>query len=212
MSSKERFQELAALNAAGALEGTDAAEFNRLRDARDPDLLAEIAAFQLVADGLSLGSGPVAPPVGLRARLLGRLGSKASASAPAPVSAPVEAKPAAFVPPANPFTFLRNNDDSGWLPLPVKGAYVKPLHIETERGYAVVLGKLDPGTHYPAHSHLGPEQIYMLTGDLHIGDEALGPGDFHHAGPGTQHGVNHSVNGCTILVVLSLADLQAQMV
>lgn len=207
MSSKERFQELAALNAAGALEGPDAAEFNRLRDARDPDLLAEIAAFQRVADGLALAAGPVAPPAGLRERLLGQLGSKAGV----PSSAPA-ANPAAFVPPANPFTFLKNNADTGWFPLPVKGAYVKPLHIETDRGYAVVLGKLEPGTHYPAHSHHGPEQIFMLTGDLHIGSEELGPGDFHHAGPGTRHEVNHSVNGCTILVVLSLADLQAQMV
>ena len=70
---------------------------------------------------------------------------------------------------------------SGWKPLPVPGAYIKPLSLEKERGYAVLLGKLDPGTRYPAHLNAGPEDFYILTGDLFIGDRKMVAGDFHHA-------------------------------
>jgi hypothetical protein len=44
--------------------------------------------------------------------------------------------------------------------------------------------------------------LIILTGDLHIGDRALSPGDFHHADGGTSHPVNYSIEGCTLLAVL----------
>jgi hypothetical protein len=36
-------------------------------------------------------------------------------------------------------------------------------------------------------------------------------GDFHEAGAGTRHDVNYSESGCTILAIISVADLQAQL-
>ena len=44
----------------------------------------------------------------------------------------------------------------------------------------------------------------QTTGDLHIGDRTLGPGDFHHSDAGTAHDLNYSVEGCTLLAVLPL--------
>jgi anti-sigma factor ChrR (cupin superfamily) len=94
----------------------------------------------------------------------------------------------------------------GWKKLPVAGASLKLLSFEPNRGYAVLLGKLEPGARYPAHANAGPEDFYILTGDLHVGPQVLGPGDFHHADAGSEHEENFSVEGCTLLAVLTVDD------
>jgi anti-sigma factor ChrR (cupin superfamily) len=68
------------------------------------------------------------------------------------------------------------------------------------------MGKLDPGARYPAHVNAGPEDFFILTGDLHIGGTELKAGDFHHAEGGSQHEENFSVGGCTLLAVLTTDD------
>ena len=74
-----------------------------------------------------------------------------------------------------------------------------------------MLGKLEPGARYPGHSHLRPEDVFMLSGDLHLGEKVvLRAGDFHHAEAGTAHDVNWSEEGCVLLAVLSKEDLLNQ--
>ena len=102
--------------------------------------------------------------------------------------------------------FVAAADSQGWKQLPVPGAFIKLLSLEKERGYAVLLGKLEPGVRYPAHTNAGPEDFYILTGDLVIGDRKLVAGDFHHADKGSQHAENYSVEGCTLLAVLTTDD------
>jgi anti-sigma factor ChrR (cupin superfamily) len=68
------------------------------------------------------------------------------------------------------------------------------------------MGKLEPGVRYPAHVNAGPEDFYILTGDLHIGSRKLNAGDFHHADGGSHHEENYSVGGCILLAVLTLDD------
>lgn len=102
--------------------------------------------------------------------------------------------------------FLQGAAKAEWKQLPIPGAYVKLLSLERERGYAVLLGKLDPGVRYPAHTNVGPEDFYILTGDLHVGVRKLTAGDFHHADAGSLHSENYSVEGCTLLAVLTLDD------
>ena len=70
----------------------------------------------------------------------------------------------------------------------------------------MLLGKLEPGVRYPAHVNAGPEDFYVLTGDLVIGDRKLNAGDFHHADAGSHHAENYSVDGCTLLAVLTTDD------
>jgi anti-sigma factor ChrR (cupin superfamily) len=102
------------------------------------------------------------------------------------------------------FFFVAANDAAGWKELPVRGAFIKLLSADRQRGYAVVLGRLEAGVRYPAHAHQSPEEIFLLTGDLTIAGRRLGPGDFHHCDAGTEHPVNYSEAGCTLLAVLSL--------
>jgi anti-sigma factor ChrR (cupin superfamily) len=102
--------------------------------------------------------------------------------------------------------FVDSAGSKGWKQLPVPGAFIKLLSLEMERGYAVLLGKLERGVRYPAHTNPGPEDFYILTGDLVIGDRKLVAGDFHHADKGSRHAENYSVEGCTLLAVLTTDD------
>lgn len=199
---KERIQELAALHSVGAIDGEDAREFYQLKDEADC-LQREMAAFgNTMALMAQVTAAPIMPPMNLKSRVMERVRTKNSAPAPQTNRPSVQEG----------FRFLRQPAmTTDWLPLPIPGASVKLLSLDQERGYAMVLGKLAPGARYPKHRHVFGEEVFMLSGDLHIGEEVLQAGDFHHAAAGTVHEENYSVTGCTILAVLSTADLQAQM-
>lgn len=50
------------------------------------------------------------------------------------------------------------NDNSGWMTLPIPGVHFKLLSLDHSKDYAVVLARLDPGATYPAHLHFGSEE------------------------------------------------------
>jgi len=195
----EQQQEQAALYVLGSLRDAEVRAFEaELRG--DAGLRAFVRELQHAAESLAMSAPAVAPPPSLRERVLDRIPATRIADQPSPQLA--TPGPAALAG----LRFLEADDAAGWKPLPVPGAWIKLLSLDRERGYAVLLGRLDPGVRYPAHLHDAPEDIYVLTGDLHIGDRRLGPGDFHHADAGSQHGVNYSVEGCTLLAVLNAAN------
>jgi anti-sigma factor ChrR (cupin superfamily) len=202
----DQIKEWAALHAVGALEGEEAKRFSRLLEESE-EARRELASFSGTIQALaqSLPARPQPSP-GLKQKILSRAEC-------AKARAELEAQLKKMAPTASGgFGFLRQAADSGWLPLPVSGAFVKLLSYDEDSGFATVLGKLEPGTRYPAHEHAYPEDIYMLEGDLHIGDEVIYGGDFHHAAASTRHGVNWSENGCVLLAVLSKGDLLGQFV
>ena len=80
-------------------------------------------------------------------------------------------------------------------------ARYKLLSAHPQQPYAVLLLELAPKTRYPDHDHAGPEDLYLLTGDLHTEGQVMRPGDFFHAEPGTHHGELYSDQGCTALLV-----------
>jgi anti-sigma factor ChrR (cupin superfamily) len=190
----EQQQEQASLYVLGALPGDEREAFEAaLRG--DAELREFVRELQRSATSIAM-SAPVVPlPSGLKDKVLRRISSaeqlQVAANAPEVLMG---------------HRFLQGTAKSDWKPLPIPGAYIKLLSLERERGYAVLLGKLDPGVRYPAHTNVGPEDFYILTGDLHIGERKLSAGDFHHADAGSLHGENHSVEGCTLLAVLTLDD------
>jgi anti-sigma factor ChrR (cupin superfamily) len=199
------WKELAALSALGALDGEEGRAFAEIL-AREPAARREAQAFGQVAEALAQSLPPVPlPSTDLKQKILRR-----AETAKARVKAEAQLK--RLVPPSQDgLAFLRETGGPGWLPLPVAGAFVKLLSFDQASGYAVVLGKLDAGCRYPGHVHRCPEDIFMLSGDLHIGDEVIRSGDFHHAAAGSRHGVNWSEAGCVLLAVLSKEDLLAQL-
>ena len=189
-------QELASLYAVGALTADEQARLEaELRG--NAELRAFVRGLQRATDLLAAAMPQVVPPARLRQKILERIGANAT---PAQVESP---PPSALV---AGLRFLKGDDLTGWKQLPVPGAWIKLLSLELDRGYAVLLGKLEPGVRYPPHLNAGPEDFYVLTGDLHIGDRKLVAGDFHHADGGSQHEVNYSAEGCTLLAVLTTDD------
>ncbi|PYI89011.1 MAG: hypothetical protein DME26_02230 [Verrucomicrobia bacterium] len=193
----EQQQEQASLYAAGALTADERGGFEA--DLRgDAELRRLVRELQRTMDLFTAASTPLtAPPSGLRDKVLQRIEPAASTGATRSAQSCVASAIALG------FRFLAANDPTGWKQLPVPGAWIKLLSVDRERGYAVLLGKLDAGARYPAHTHEGSEDLYLLTGDLHLGATVLGAGDFHHSDAGTSHGENYSVEGCTLLAVLS---------
>ncbi|MEQ1852138.1 MAG: cupin domain-containing protein [Chthoniobacteraceae bacterium] len=191
----EHQQDLASLYALGALPESERPEFeSELRG--NPELLAFTRSLLASGKAIALSVPPVELPPGLKVKVLQRIDAEAAAAS---VALPVPDLRAGL-------SFLMAAETKGWKQLPIAGAWIKLLSLERERGYAVLLGKLDPGTRYPAHVNAGAEDFYILTGDLHIGETVLQGGDFHHAEAGSQHEENFSENGCTLLAVLTVDD------
>jgi len=193
----EQQQEQAALCALGLLSAHEQEQFaGELQT--NSELRELLWSLQRTADRVVVAGPTVTPRPELKSKVLQRVRAAAAGEVE-------EKRPEAGVPPAG-LQFSMAAETTGWKQLPIPGAWIKLLSLEPARGYAVLLGKLDAGVRYPAHINIGPEDFYILTGDLHVSGRALGPGDFHHAEAGSQHDENYSVEGCTLLAVLTVDD------
>jgi quercetin dioxygenase-like cupin family protein len=86
------------------------------------------------------------------------------------------------------------------------GIHVKILARNAEIHSVSMLVRLDPGTDYPAHRHVGTEELHLLHGILKVDDRTLYPGDFIHSEAGS---VDHRVwseTGCTCFLMTSTDD------
>jgi len=195
----EQQQELASLHALGALEGAELRDFEA--DLRgSAELRTLVAELQRASDLVDLASPQVPLPESLREKVIAQISKlEPEAKTTKPPVSPALAALAGL-------RFDEAAGSRGWKPLPIPGAFIRLLSIERDLGYAVLLGKLDPGTRYPAHTNPGPEDIFMLTGDLVVSGRKLVAGDFHHADGGSWHEENYSVDGCTLLAVLTTQD------
>jgi anti-sigma factor ChrR (cupin superfamily) len=189
-------QEQAIRCALGELNAREERDF-AARVRSNPELRDFLHSMQRTLGALALTAPPAVPPSALKEKLFERLRSQTAG-----VGARIPTRPPEL--PAG-LRFLESSD-VGWKALPVPGAFIKLLSLQRDRGYAVLLGKLEPGVRYPAHTNVGPEDFYLLTGDLHVSDRVLRAGDFHHADAGSLHGENYSVEGCTLLAVLTTDD------
>lgn len=192
----EQQQEQASLYALGALNDAEQMAFERELQG-NAELLQFVRSLQRTTDLIALSSPAQPLPPGLRDKVLQRIKSAGPSGQGTNKSSP---------PPIRGLSFIDAPGAKDWKALPIPGTYIKLLSLDKDRGYAVLMGKLDAGARYPAHINAGPEDFYILTGDLHIGNRRLGAGDFHHADGGSQHEENYSVEGCTLLAVLTTDD------
>ena len=189
----ESLQEQASLYVLGALTPEEQRAFETQMRAQEE--LRELVLQLQRTTGLVAKSVPqTPPPPQLKAIILERI----AAASHLPLPSPTTAIPG--------LRFQAAASASGWKGLPLPGAFIKLLSFEPERGYAVLLGKIEAGVRYPAHVNAGPEDFYILSGDLVVGNRRLVAGDFHHADKGSQHEVNYSEHGCTLLAVLTTDD------
>jgi len=189
--TRERTTELAALYAAGVLDGEDLHEFQDLLAKKDPAIERELGCWnEVVAAATIARAEPRNAPANLKARVMAQIGA---------VAKPLPAKPA-----VNFYSILQSEGE--WKTLPVPGVRVKSLANDERRGLSVQLYELAPGTRFPSHHHSGPEECFVVSGDFHVEGRVLHGGDFHHAEAESDHGESFTENGCTLLVMVATAD------
>ena len=153
----EQQQEQASLYVIGALTASEHLTFEQeLLD--NPELLELTRSLQRATGLLAQTSPAVALPSGLKDKVFQRIEQMENAKPTNPAVLGLAG-----------LRFAHANDQSGWKPLPIPGAWIKLLSLEKERGYAVLMGKLEAGARYLAHVNAGPEDFLIITGDLHIG-------------------------------------------
>jgi len=84
------------------------------------------------------------------------------------------------------------------------GMRIKLLHRNPDVGRQTVLLDIEPGAVYPAHAHQQDEEIFMISGDLMIGADELGPGDFHVSPKGSRHPAANTRAGCRCIVSMAI--------
>ncbi|OYT73538.1 MAG: hypothetical protein CFK52_01050 [Chloracidobacterium sp. CP2_5A] len=151
----------------------------------------------LIARVLSATATP--PPAHLRERLMSAVQSGAmSPSRPAPAG---DAAEAIY------YSAISRADSARWFPLQ-DGWLARALYQNEVDDTVLALVRAMPGMAMPPHRHLKMEEILVLEGDLVIGDETLGPGDYIRSEAGTLHAHSYTATGCLILVRRSLAECQ----
>ncbi|MFN0009719.1 MAG: cupin domain-containing protein [Planctomycetota bacterium] len=93
-----------------------------------------------------------------------------------------------------------------WEPTGVPGIEMNTLHVDRMNNRATILARMAPGAAYPAHIHAGPEECYVLQGDLWEGDRRMSAGDYERAPQGSRHEIQSTREGCLLLIVSSLSD------
>lgn len=87
-----------------------------------------------------------------------------------------------------------------------EGIHAKRLYLDRERDMVTMLIRMNPGATYHPHRHAGPEQCFVLEGDLRDADVVVRSGDYQCLAPGTIHGAQTTESGCLLLIVSSLHD------
>jgi quercetin dioxygenase-like cupin family protein len=101
--------------------------------------------------------------------------------------------------------FAVRSQDLNWKPHRVPGASVAILRRDEIKREIVGVFRADPGVSYPMHRHAAIEEIYMLSGDLVIGDRVYGAGDYIRSAAGSVHGP-YSNGGCMFFFHTSMDD------
>ena len=182
MMSTTDLEELAALDAAGALADDEQRDLQEKLAAASAEQRAAIAHIYELAAQLAVERATEDPPPAVRERLMDRV--KASS------------------------LYSLRSDEGTWTPGPVPGTRVKLLSLDQARNSATLLMRVDPGARYPPHHHSGGEDCYVISGEIIVAGQRLHAGDFHRADADSEHGVLASDTGAEILLVVSAADYQ----
>lgn len=196
MSRDDKLQELldlAALLQAGALDREESARVEWLVDGAGDEVRAASDAFKETAGELGFAVQPVEPPDELRRRLLDSIEKEASPQQPGIVL-------------DDQGLLIARSGEIPWRPHELPGLAYKRLSLDRDSGMATTLLRLDPGAVYPSHRHEAAEHLLVLSGDLEVHGQRMGPGDYCRAEPGSVHEVGRSIAGGVVLVHASIHD------
>jgi anti-sigma factor ChrR (cupin superfamily) len=101
---------------------------------------------------------------------------------------------------------LRPWDEPAWEEV-APGIFCKLLATDTKAHRVSMLVRLLPGVEYPAHTHAGLEELFLLDGELWIDERKLFPGDYNRAEAGSGDKRVWSEAGCTCVLITSTQDI-----
>jgi anti-sigma factor ChrR (cupin superfamily) len=192
------FCELAPLYVLGSLS-----EVERLwveqQLAEYPELFAELAQYETAVAALSY-SVPVVPMAeNLKERLFASLALESAVIQPQP-------EPFPEVPENTLLSVLAiRKEDVQWQAHRTPGVEIAILHKNEIKREIVGLLRAAAGVFYPLHQHATGEDIYMLEGDLVIGDEVYGAFDYIRSQAGSTH-ATYTNQGCMFFFRTSMDD------
>lgn len=178
--------ELASLYALNALDKPQKAAFEEHLEQGCDACKADLRSFTEVATMIGK-SVPAAPSPQLRERLRSRLSSS-------PRSPGVLFEQSGLL--------VSRSEELAWRELAPGIAY-KPLYQDFARKYGTSLVRMDPGARYPSHRHSDVEELFVLSGDLHVEGHVMRSGDYCRADSGTIHGETLTESGCLFLLLAS---------
>jgi anti-sigma factor ChrR (cupin superfamily) len=178
--------ELASLYALDVLGTEDKERFERHLDSGCTQCEADVRSYSDVAVHLA-NSVAVEPPAGLRNRLL----DKARGSARTP----------GILMDGNGLLIARSSEIA-WKSM-APGIRVKRLYFDEVRKYDTSLVHMEAGAHYPSHHHKEIEELFVLSGDLHVEGQVMQAGDYCRADSSTLHSETFTDSGCTFLLLAS---------
>lgn len=171
------FHEACELWAAGALP----IEAERALDAvakGNVDVAAQMREFHPLVDGLLGCVTPVEPPARIKQAVLSRIGRA-------------------------PRIHIRRAQAARWEDLG-GGLSRRILGIDRHRRTISTLLRMAPGGCLAEHHHHGAEEVLVISGDLRVGGEVYGPGDYFFAEAGSDHGELSTESGCECLLLTAL--------
>ncbi len=198
--------ELAALYVSGAMTPQQRRDVEGQLAAGDQELAREVARLEVVVRGLAETSKPLDPDPATREALLAHAAGRPSdpethAGPRAPVWRDWKSDR------ETPDLFTLRADEGEWDETGVEGIQVRRLFVDRANNRMTALFKMAPGSAYVPHVHDGPEECYVLQGDLRVGDDlVMHGGDYQRAPAGSVHGVQRTETGCLLLVTSSLHD------
>ena len=187
---------LASLYALDALLQQDKAAYEAHLGAGCAVCLAEVASFRKVSGEMALSVDPVSPPPALLSRLIEAVGKTPQQAPQNPPGVICDKDGVLIARPA----------EMTWTTAELPGVFLKVLFRDATRGCTTAMVRMTPGTHYPSHRHVGVEELYLLEGDLLVGDIPMQAGDYCRGEAGSVHQSLATRNGCLFVVASSDDD------
>lgn len=97
---------------------------------------------------------------------------------------------------------IASSDRMAWITL-APGIDYKEIHVDAARKYSTMLVRMEAGARYPSHRHNDVEELFLISGDLHVAGETMRSGDYCRAERETVHDETFSEGGCVFLLKAS---------
>lgn len=165
--------------------------------AESPELSEEIAQYETAITAIPYSLPILAMSTNLKDKLFARLDLE-------PITAQDSEKQAPENVLTSMVTAIRMQDVQ-WQPHFVPGSEIAILHTDLIKREIVGLFRAVPGMNYALHRHTATEEIYMLQGDLVVGDEVYGAFDYIRSEAGSTH-APYTTGGCMFFFRSSMDD------